>query len=351
MFTPGDYDRTVSAVGDLLELLHGASDRWGTLRCSVRMWHDTELQLRAFERWQAQQGQGSRQVMMYASGGDEPPPREHEFVQRLWIVKPDCLREESEHGTTVSRGDTWWNWSKHSGLMSNESDPEVGGQKAADAHPPHLAPALLIPTLRFERIERIDGTLVVTAKPRPSPHSHFGQLAHGADEHRLTVDATRGVVLRIDSFIDGQLFWSSQLLDAVFDAPIPDEVFVLERAEGVEARSPRDLHPQVSLEEAAELAPFAVFAISELPEGNWRHNVHYHRAPRTEDQAVHITYHRADGRGFITLGQTSLENETWARAHGQESVEVERDGTRITLSSETYDEAELRRLAENVERV
>jgi hypothetical protein len=351
MFTRGDYDRDVSDVGDLLELLYGASDRWQTVRCSVRGWNDTELQRRAIERWQAAQGQGSSQVMMFGIGEHKPPPREYEFTQRVWIVKPDRLREESEHGTTVSHGDLWWSWSEHGGLMSNEKDRELTGQKASDAHPLHLSPALLIPGLRFGTIERIGDALVATARPRGIPHVHFGQPVHGADEHRLTVDAVRGVVLRIESFIDGRLFSSSQLVDAVFDEPIPDEVFVLERPEGVEARSPRELSPRVTLEEAAELAPFPVFAISELPEGNWRHHVHYHRPPRAEDQSVHITYHRADARGFITLAQTSLENRSSAQALGQESVQVEREGTRITVSSETYDEAELRRLAENAERV
>lgn len=350
MFTRADYDRGVSDVGDLLELLHGASDRWQTFQGTVRTWHDTELQRRAMERWQAEQGQGTGQVMLFSAGDETAPPREYEFGQRVWIVKPDRLRDESEHGTTVSRGDLWWSLSEHMGLISNETDREAGGQKAADAHPQHLAPALLIPGLLFEKIERRGDALVVTAKPSDA-QMHFGQLAHGADAHRLTVDATRGVVLRIESSIEGEIFWTSELLEPVFDEPIADEVFVLELPEGAQARSPRDMHPEVTLEEAAELAPFTVFAISELPEGNWRHNVHYHRPPRSADDAVHVTYHRADGRGFIVVAQGSLDNQTWARAHGQETVEVERDGTRITISSESYDEGELRRLADNLVRV
>jgi hypothetical protein len=350
MFTPGDYDRGVSDVGDLLELLHGASERWQTFRGSVRMWHDTELQRQAIERWQTEQREGSSQVMLFGIGEEASEPAEYEFSQRLWIVKPDRLREESEHGTTVSRGDLWWSWSEHIGLMSNETDREVTGQRAADAHPVHLAPALLIPGLRFETIERAGDTLVVTAKPSGA-HVHFGQLAHGADEHRLIVDATRGVVLKLESFLDGRVFSSSELHDAVFDEPIPDEVFVLELPEGVEARSPRDMHPQVTLEEAAELAPFTVFAISELPKGDWRHHVHYNRSLPGVNETVHVTYHRADGRGFIVVAQSSLDNQAWARAHDQESVQVERDGTRITVSSDSYDEAELQRLADNLVRV
>jgi hypothetical protein len=235
--------------------------------------------------------------------------------------------------------------------MSNESDREVMGQQALDAQPLHLAPATLIPALQFVTIEEAGGTLVVTAKPSRLPHVHYGQPAHGADEHRLVVDPERGVVLAIENFLEGRLFSSSQLVDPVFDAPIPDEIFVLEVPEGVEARSPRDWNPQVTLEEASERAPFTVFAISELPEGNWRHSVHYHRPPHGEDEAVHITYHRADGRGFIVVAQSSLDSKTWARAHGQESVQVERDGTRITISSETYEETELQRLADNLVRV
>jgi hypothetical protein len=351
MFTGADYDRVVSDVGDLLELLHGASGRWRTLQCTIRSWHDTELQRRAIERWQASLGQGAGQAMIFSTDGDEPSPLEYEFNQRLWIVKPDRHREESDHGTTVSRGALWWHWSEHQGLMSNESDPQLMGPKAADAHPLHLAPALLIPALRFETVERNGDTLTVTAKPSDSRHVHFGQPAHGADEHRLTVDASRGVVLSIENSIEGELFSSSHLLDAVFDEPIPDETFVLDVPSGVEVRSPRDLHPQVTLEEAAELAGFAVFAISELPEGNWRHSVHYHRPPRAEDESLHLSYHRADGRGWINVDQKPAANTIWVRSEGQQTVEVDREGTRITISSESYDEDELQRLADNLVRV
>jgi outer membrane lipoprotein-sorting protein len=351
MFTAADYDRGVSDVGDLLELLQGASGRWQTLQCTIRSWHDTELQGRAFERWQASIGSGSTQSIMFSTDGEEERPREYEFNQRVWIVKPDLLREEGEHGTSVSRGELWWHLSEHQGFMSNESDSEMGGPKAADAHPLHLAPAMLIPALRFETVERKGDTLAVTAKPSESRHVHFGHPAHGADEHRLTVDAERGVVLAIENFIGGKLFSSSHLRDVVFDEPIPDEVFVLEAPDGVEARSPRDLHPQVTLEEAAELAGFAVFAISELPEGNWRHSVHFHRPARAGDQSLHLSYHRADGRGWISVDQKPASNTTWVRSEGQQTVEVDRDDTRITISSETYDEDELQRLADNLVRV
>lgn len=351
MFTRADYDRGVSDVGDLLELLHGASQRWQTLQCTVRTWHHTELHARAIERWQAGLGRGQGQTVIFGASDDEPRPREYEFNQRVWIVKPDRLREEADHGTTVARGDLWWNWSEHHGLMSNESDRELAGPKAADAHPLHLAPAMLIPALRFEAIEPVGDSLVVTAKPSGNPHVHFGQPAHGADEHRLTVDAARGVVLGIENFMDGELFSSSRLLDAVFDESIPDEVFVLEVPEGIEASSPRDLHPEVTLEEAAKLARFAVFAIAELPEGNWRHSIHYHRPPRAEDESLHLAYHRADGRGWISIDQKPAADTTWIRSEGQQTVEIDREGTRITISSQTYDEDELRRLADNLVRV
>lgn len=350
MFTSADYDRVVSDVGDLLELLHAASGRWQTFQGTVRGWHDTELQARAFARWQERQGGGTT-VMMYASSDDEPRPREYEFNQRLWIVKPDLLRDEVDHGTTVSRGNLFWVWNEQQGLMTNESDPELQGPKAADTQPLHLAPAMLIPALRFETVARTGDTFAVTAKPSNGRHVHFGQPAHGADEHRLTVDASRGVVLSIENYIDGQLFSSSQLLDAVFDEPIPDEMFVLEMPDGSEARSPRDLHPQVTLEEAAELAAFAVFAIAELPEGNWRHSVHLHRPARAEDQSLHLSYHRADGRGWINVEQKPKSNGSWVRSEGQQTVEVDRDGTRITVSSEVYDEDVLQGLADNLVRV
>jgi hypothetical protein len=60
---------------------------------------------------------------------------------------------------------------------------------------------------------------------------------------------------------------------------------------------------------------------------------------------VSLLYHRSDGRGQILVTELpgGTEHHAW---HGEGArVELERDGTKLVLTSESYDEDELRRLA------
>ena len=115
---------------------------------------------------------------------------------------------------------------------------------------------------------------------------------------------------------------------------------------------PRELHPELTLEEAAERAPFAVFAVTELPGGEWRLRIHYNEGFRDRPAEVHLLYHRADGRGSLVLAERAA-GTAGRLGHGdrQARFEVERDGTSITFSSETLTEPRLAELAGRLERV
>jgi hypothetical protein len=350
--TAGDYDRRVSDVGDLLELLHGAGDRWRTVETTIRTWRNLPVGRRALERWREEvrrAGGGASTMVAFTDGGEQPS--EHEHTVRLSVSKPDRWREEADDRVSVGRGPFWWSWSPQMGFMSNEQEPEVGHGDPLLSHAAHLDPALLLPTISFVDVARTDDGLRARVQPRPA-RMFAPSLPHGADAHALLVEPARGVVLRVESFLEGELFHVGELLETSWDTAIPDGRFVLVAPAGETVRSPRELHAELTLEEAAACASFAVFAIDELPEGRWRLHVQYHAAFREQPDALHLTYHRADGRGAVTMNERSAGGSSWwSRVAGSAHVEIEREGTLISLSSETIDDAGLRELAGRLVRV
>ena len=302
-------------LGDLLELLHGAAERWTTVQTTVRRRGDAEQ------------------------------------TTRLWIAKPHRWRQEDADGIAVGRGRLWWASAADVGFMSNEGDPDFGFGDPLQSFGAHLDPAQLIPLLSFARIENGRGVVVAHVRPRGGNGFTVG-LPRGGDEHVLTIDAARGVVQRIESLIGGEPFSFSELEDTVWDAEIPDHVFELAPPPGERVRSPRELHRVVTFEEAAHFAPFAVFSLSELPHGQWRSRVHFTAAGGTHPESVYVTYHRADARGVITLFEQQADVPERRSGHDRPTqFVVVKAGTRITISSETYDATRLRELAGKLERV
>lgn len=283
----------------------------------------------------------------YFADSDPPRPETHEYRVRLWIAKPDRIRQEAEDSTTVGRGERWWSWSSYGGFTSNEQEPDVRTGNTIESHAAHLDPAVLLPQIELEEIDlpRVD------VRPRGGEH-HLPGLPGGADRHRLTVDE-RGVVVRIESFVDGEPFLVSELLDPVWDEPIPDDVFTLELPEGEQLHSPSELHASnLTVEEGAARASFAVYAVGELPEGVWRTRISYRAAYREQHEELVILYHRHDGRGMIQLvEQDAAAPRRPAVPVGAAHVSAERGGTLVELQSTDYDEEVLQTLAETLVRV
>ncbi len=143
-----------------------------------------------------------------------------------------------------------------------------------------------------------------------------------------------------------RLFLRSELLDATFDEPLPDALFTLTPPPGEEAMTPSELHAHgLSVEEAAERASFPIFALGELPDGPWRLAASHSRARREIPERISLLYHRSDGRGQIVVTEVRAGAEHHLWHGGGARVELEREGTTLILTSEDYDEDELRRLA------
>jgi hypothetical protein len=343
----------VSAVGDLLELLHGAGGRWTTVSATVRIWRRRDVEDRARKRWEQSFRGGAGVVTMHLVAAAGPPPTgEHVETIRLWIAKPDRSRQEYGESVNVTNGALWSTYQPLHGYLTNAGDTGEGYSDPVDTFGHLLDPARLLPGLEFDAPVERAGALVVGARPRPgSSRFHLYGIGPGADAHELVIDPRLGVVLRTESRLEGEPFVVWEVIDPSFDEELPDDLFTLIPPPGEEALTPGELHAHgLSLEDAAGRASFAVLAIPELPEGPWRLFASHSRPRGTFPELVSLLYHRADARGQILVTQFSASagHEHWDS--GEARAEVDRDGTHVVLTSQDVAEDELRRLAETLVR-
>jgi outer membrane lipoprotein-sorting protein len=270
----------MSELGDLLELLHGASQRWQTIRLVVRRWGDSDVSGAAIRRAAEQQRARGTASIVSARGtrGDDPT---WESTTRAWLDRPnDRARTETDgpHGPrlAVQVGDRWWSYTPGTGSISNESEPETRGGATVEVEwlvdpSPLVAAFDFTPTGSIERAGRL--ALAAVAVPRPlDPRFGVGApfVGAGADEVLLAVDRERGVVLQSEARLEGRPFARSEVLDVAFDVPFADDVFRFASPDGSPIRSPRQTFARpepVSLEEAARRASFTVVVPTRVPHG------------------------------------------------------------------------------------
>lgn len=283
----------MSGLGDLLELLHGARQRWQTVRLVVRRWYEPERGRSAMERGAEQARARGGGVSILVTGSPRTSeeeaeiPKASESLSRLWLDPgSDRVRMERSdpHGDfySVRVGERWWSYHPIWGATTNEGDltARIGGPGEVEAL---LDPALLLGSLDFETIGERTGAgrdgIVVRATPRALDDSQRLRpyLPEGADDFELLVDVERGIVLRLEARLDGEPFMIIELIEVQFDETFAEEVFVFQAPPGEQVRSHRDVYARpegVSIEEAVRRAPFTVLAPRRLPEG-WAFNVLY----------------------------------------------------------------------------
>ena len=285
-----------------------------------------------------------------ASGSGEEPSDHYEERTRFWWQPPDKLREETEASpprrshTTVIDGEVWWTYSPDWGAISNvdldEEERAHHSTGGGDRFQPLLDPSGFLATLRFTDLSSDEDRLYARAVPRddlPDASMHFRlHGVGGADELRFEVDRATGIVRRITSCLDGEELSVTELEEIVLDETFPAETFVFVAPPGEEVRTPDSAHRhQYTLEEATAAAPFAVFYLPELPEGDWRMRVHFseprERPPMPGNLA--LIYTRADGRGNIILSQRQAGEGgiAWTGYEPPELQQLERDGTTYTV--------------------
>ena len=210
----------------------------------------------------------------------------------------------------------------------------------------------MLPALRFESVDERGGVLLVRARSRrvAARFLFFGMgLGEGADEHELQIEPERGVVLRVESRLEGEPFDVSELLDARFDEELPDELFTLELPPGERAVSPRELHAHnLPLEEIA--AQRVLHGVRDR--GASRGRVARPRPPHEAARGTPgvrrprlLPRRRARGH-LVTERRAKRRGRRRFPGDRRAVVTVERDGTRIELASEELGEDELRALAD-----
>lgn len=270
----------MSALGDLLELLHGATERYDTVRLELREWRHTAGSERAFARWRASLERRGAAFLSVELPGTDVPPDARESRERIWWERPDRLRQERTDGASGARllvkdGPRWWSHDDWQGSVTNlgsHLDVESG---EIPPRPELLQPVVWLAWVTLEPTgsAEVAGREAVLVRARPrrlrDDDGEYGvpRLAPGADAHELAVDAERGVVLRIASFIDDAPFVVTEVERIAFDERLPPETFVFTPPPGEELRPvvapPRD----VTLDEAAREAPFTVLAPRRVPDG------------------------------------------------------------------------------------
>jgi hypothetical protein len=127
----------MGALGDLLELLHGAGGSYRTLRLRAREWQHIERSARALDGWHDAQRSSSSVAAPVAIGigATKHEPEEYESTIALWLA-PQRARAAAvrEGGTylTVIDGDRWWRHNPHLGAISNEGSPNHQTGAATD---------------------------------------------------------------------------------------------------------------------------------------------------------------------------------------------------------------------------
>jgi outer membrane lipoprotein-sorting protein len=318
-------DEENRALGELLRLMTEAHRSFRTLRGDLRSWTHATRQHEAYRR-QYGDDASSEVAIALTDASCEPAPAETEDIVQLWLARPDRLREEltSSYGGTVFEatlvqvGETWWSYVPGTGAQTNDGDPNsVHGTRLRSAM---IDPAELLPWRRLEILGRVvhAGRPAIRVASRPSPRDAFlpdaGRTAGDWPEEYL-VDAERGVLLSLTTFIDGEPFALCEFVSVAFDEEIADDVFVFAPPAGVEVLNARDAHGGlqiVPLHEAAVGAPFGVFVPASVP-GDWRmrvhvieHNEHYgwpagvsiHYADEMARVNVNVNEHAAAGEAL-----------------------------------------------------
>ena len=313
------------ALGELLALLVGAHRSFRTLQGEVRTWTHHERSREAFARMQARRGTSHSQslVVLAADGEAEADPGVSEVSLRVWLERPDRLREEAvtvsggrrNEYLLVRVGATWWSFDPDLGAQTNGEDLSHGHGGMLERA--MLDPAQLLATSELEVVGRAvhAGRPVIRVFARPSPRDVFLDDPGGmidCSPRELLVDAERGVLLRSASLLDGEPFATCEFLSVVFDQEIASERFVFVPPAGEEVVDAREamerLHRPVSLDEAARLAPFVVFAPREVP-ASWSCHVLFGEPDERRGRpAATVHVHYGDHHARVSIDQRAASD-------------------------------------------
>ena len=353
------HTAAMSTLGELLVLLHDASERARPATLTVVDWRHASRSEEAFRRFMAARSG----ALVHGVPGRGTGNEESSWSTRLAFEGPTRFREEAagvQAGTRflVRDGERWASWDEDWGAVTSESAEDEGARSSSYGF--LLDPSPLTAVLRFEPggPTEVAGrpAVRVTATPRPDDGSGLAALFRvggaGADAIELAVDAERGALLRVEATIDGAPFHRLEVT-AIDFGPLAPGALDLSLPDGVEATAGWFRPLRLELHELPAQAPFPVFVPGDLPDG-WRLHesllVPGHEHPPVE-ASVSLVYGSRDGGSVVTVRERAAGAEpdewlTWMRDDGLERadagahveprhhVRLERDGTVVELAGQ-----------------
>ncbi|MFN2543623.1 MAG: hypothetical protein ABR600_03490 [Actinomycetota bacterium] len=214
-------------LGRVVELMQSARQRYRTLYVEVRSYARMDLFVEAMKRSVERQPYKSALILTPNGDVDDEPPTEREGTGRLWVENPSRYRVELR-----SSGDPPWvevgrrPWLETPRPETYPIPPDTLGLEEI------YDPGLLIAELWLEpagggTVAGREG-IVVRASPRPTLRAGGMEFLHLdpvlADAYELVIDAERGIVLRLEARVGGELMDLTEVTHVAFDEPIPDEL-------------------------------------------------------------------------------------------------------------------------------
>lgn len=366
---PGQRD-----LGELLVLLHGADARADTVQVTYRVWRHQERQHAASRADAEERRRRGASIRSFGLRGDTPRPAELEETVRIWR-DGNRTRVERHGGPrdgyyAVADGPLWWMWDERNGARSNEDDPSVGSGVAEELQIMRN-PTPLLSSLRFEPTgtSEIAGRATISARgiQRPQDDRHgrrafeLHELGTGAQYYELEIDRQFGVLLAAAAIRDEEPFHKITTLAATFGEPVADATFRFRPPAGepIQTRTWHESRVEhVTLVEAQQRAPFTVLRPDSVP-ASWQVQCRLIRPSERPPSPMQIgvSYRSTDGHESISLSQFpaggsnpyrelgdgegwetvtrgGIEMRTRPARWGQAQVELERDGTFVSLMSD-----------------
>jgi hypothetical protein len=218
-------------LATLLELLYSARERSRTISATVYRRYDQAHELELLK----ERGLYREPPPIPPEEGSwaNQPAAVQETTTRLWAAWPDRLRWETAFtkdgvegmSVGVKDGELFWERIGDGEIHTNEGREPRGAMTTAVEL--LLDPSRLLGDYRFEigapTTWHKRRALEVTASSRPGARPGiFGPLS---DQLALVVDEDRGVLLRAAVVVDGEELSSSEVVELVFDEPIPADLF------------------------------------------------------------------------------------------------------------------------------
>ena len=217
-----------SDIGTLVNLVYSAQTNFESVSAEVTEWH-----------WRRRRGWGRK-------------PQLFEYGYRLWVVNPDRFRMDrvGDRGdvglSRIYDGETWWSFSHNTNrgvcnVPAQELPVWVEKVPAGEMGPAmyedteyaiverkELNPSWLISGAWFEVLGYGEVAGRSTLEVRATPREHNQWTIHwwrGIDQMDLSIDAERGLLLKLDAVDRGQKVSGHEVFKIDFDIPIPSDIF------------------------------------------------------------------------------------------------------------------------------